>query len=112
MPDLLSRLTWAERKMTVVFFSARLRGKGRNESPDEAPASVARRAIVLGSYACFFYLAVYPCVAVILWSAVAGANLAVVFALIAGFFALGLALGGVRHRQINRYFAGRFPDTR
>lgn len=107
VPEFFDRFSWLERRLTVAYFLADLRSQGNNDSRRRAPASAARKAMILGSYAFFLHLSVYPCIAMILWSAIAGANLGIILAAQAGLFAVGIALGGLRHRQINRYFDGR-----
>jgi hypothetical protein len=111
VPEFLSKLTRLERNQAVRFYALRHASKGKKYPPDEAPASVARRAMVLGSYAGWSGVLMVPCIAVVVWSATAGMNLSVVFALEAASIGVGVALGALRHRQINRYFDERFPGS-
>jgi hypothetical protein len=111
VPDFLSKMTWIERNTAIRFFTLRHESSGKNYPPDEAPASVARRAMVLGGYGTWFGLAVIPCVLLILWSAVAGMDELLLLGLDALFIAGGLGLGAARHRQINRYFDENFPGS-
>lgn len=117
VPELFGQLTWPERNQAIRFYSLRHAsiGRGNERYPDdEAPASVARRAMVLGTYAAIYVVALVPMFGLIAWNLIVGPSgtASVVGWVLTGVAALLAALlGGLRHRQINRYFGRHFPGS-
>lgn len=115
VPDFLATFNWFERNQAVRFYGLRHASTGKNYPPDEAPGSVARRAMVLGVYSASTALGTLGWFLAITWNLFAPDSvyleLPALLAVGFGVIALGSGFAYLRHRKINRYFGEHFPGS-
>ena len=115
VPDFLATFNWFERNQALRFYSLRHASTGKNHPPDEAPASIARRAMVVGAYSANTVLGALGWFLLLIWNLFAPdsayLDLPVLIPVGLGLMLLGMLVGNLRHRRINRYFAEHFPGS-
>ena len=112
-PDLFNRLNWIERQQATKAYAARHVQTGDKFPADEAPASIARRTMVMGAWGGGIFvmsmIMIALCFTVIL--AELDFSVPVIFGLVALVSTIGLGIGWLRARWINSYFEEHFPGS-